>query len=53
MVSFHQKLGSLIFDPKYYIQIETDALGYAISGVLNRLVLGTRSDRVVTKTDLS
>ena len=40
------------FDPEYYIWIETDALGYVISGVLNRLVSGTRPNGVVTKTDL-
>ena len=40
------------FDPKYYIQVKTDALGYAISGVLSQLAFRIRSDRIVTKTNL-
>ena len=40
------------FDPECHIWIETDALGYAIGGVLSQLTSGTSSDRVVTKTDL-
>ena len=40
------------FDPKYHIQIEIDALGYAIGGVLSQLASGTSLDGVVTKTDL-
>ena len=40
------------FDPKSHIRIETDVLGYAISGVLSQLFSGTRPDEVVTKTDL-
>ena len=40
------------FDPKCHIQIETDALDYAIGGVLSQLTFGTNPDGVVTKTDL-
>ena len=40
------------FDPECYIWIETDVSGYAISGVLSQLTFQTRSDGVVTKTDL-
>ena len=41
------------FDPECHIRIETDALGYAIGGVLSQLASGTSLDGVVTKTDLS
>ena len=41
------------FDPECHIRIETDALGYAISGVLNQLASETRPDGIITKTDLS
>ena len=41
------------FDLKCHIQIETDALGYAISSVLSQLASKFRSDGVVTKTDFS
>ena len=40
------------FDPECHIWIETDALGYAIGGVLSQLASGTSPDGVVTKTDL-
>ena len=40
------------FNPECHIQIETDALGYAIGGVLSQLASGTSPDGVVTKTDL-
>ena len=40
------------FDLEYHIQIETDALGYAIGGVLSQLTFGTNPDGVVTKADL-
>ena len=40
------------FDPKCHIQIKTDALVYAIDGVLSQLVFGTRLDKIVAKTDL-
>ena len=40
------------FDPECHIWIETDALGYAIGGVLSQLAFGTSPNRVVTKTDL-
>ena len=40
------------FDPKYYIWIETDILGYAIGGVLSQLTSETSLDEVVTKADL-
>ena len=40
------------FDPECHIRIETDALGYAIGGVLSQLASETRPDGVVTKTDL-
>ena len=40
------------FDPKCYIWIETDALGYAINGMLSHLISGTNPNEVVTKTDL-
>ena len=41
------------FDPECHILIETDLLGYVIGGMLSQLAFGTKSDRVVTKTDLS
>ena len=40
------------FDPECHIQIETDASGYAIGGVLSQLASGTSPDGVVTKADL-
>ena len=40
------------FDPECHIWIETDASSYVISDVLSLLAFGTRSDGVVTKTDL-
>ena len=40
------------FDPKCHIWIETDALGYAIGGVLSQLASGTSPDRVVIKANL-
>ena len=41
------------FDLECHIRIETNALGYAIGGVLSQLTFGTNPDGVVTKTDLS
>ena len=41
------------FDPESHIWIETDALGYAIGGILSQLSSGTRPDGVLTKDDLS
>ena len=40
------------FDPECHIWIETDASGYAISGVLSQIASGTSSDGIVTKADL-
>ena len=40
------------FDPECHIQIETDALGYAIGGVLSQLTSRTSPNGVVIKTDL-
>ena len=40
------------FDPEYHIQIETDALDYAIGRMLSQLSSGTNPDGVVTKADL-
>ena len=40
------------FDPESHIRIETDALGYAIGGVLSQLSSETWPDGVVTKADL-
>ena len=40
------------FDPKYHIRIETNASGYAISSVLNKLASGTSLEGVVTKANL-
>ena len=40
------------FDPKSYIQIETNVSGYAISDVLSLLASKTRLNGVVTKTDV-
>ena len=40
------------FDLKCYIWIETDALGYAIRGILSQLASRTSPDRVVIKTNL-
>ena len=40
------------FDPECHIWIKTDASSYAISGMLNQLVSGTRPDGVVIKTNL-
>ena len=51
--SFIKALILWYFDPKYHIWIETDALGYAISGMLSQLASGTSPDGVITKTDLS
>ena len=36
-----------------YIWIEINALGYAIGGILNKLISGTSLNGVVTKADLS
>ena len=41
------------FDPECHIKIETDTLGYAISGMLSQLTSKTNLDGVVTKADLS
>ena len=41
------------FDPECHIQIKTDALGYAIGGVLSPLTFKTSPDGVVIKIDLS
>ena len=35
-----------------HIQIKTDTLDYAISGVLNQLAFGIRSDKLAIKTNL-
>ena len=40
------------FDPKCHIWIGTDALGYAIDGVLSQLTSGTNPNGVVTKANL-
>ena len=40
------------FNPECHMRIETDASGYAISGVLSQLVSGTSPDGVVTKANL-
>ena len=40
------------FDPECHIRIETNALGYAIDGVLSQLTFRTNLDGVVTKADL-
>ena len=40
------------FDPECLIWIKTDVSGYVIDGVLSQLASETRSDKVVTKTDL-
>ena len=40
------------FNLAYHIWIETDTLGYVISGVLNQLIFGTSPDKVVIKTNL-
>ena len=41
------------FDLECHIRIETDALGYAIGGVLSQLTSGTNPNGVVIKADLS
>ena len=41
------------FDLEFHIRIETDALGYDISGILSQLTFETSPNRLVTKTDLS
>ena len=41
------------FDPECHIWIETNALGYAIGGVLSQLTSGTNPNGIVTKADLS
>ena len=41
------------FDPECHIWIETNALGYAMSGVLSQLISEIRPDGVVIKIDLS
>ena len=40
------------FDLKCYIQIENDALSFAIDGVLNQLISKTNPNRIITKTNL-
>ena len=40
------------FDPECHIWIETDVLGYAISGVLSQLTFETNPNGVVTKANL-
>ena len=40
------------FDSECHIWIETNTLGYAISGVLSQLTSGTNPDRIVTKANL-
>lgn len=51
-LAFTEALILQYFGPKYYLWIETDALGYAIGGILSQLASRIRSDGVVTKTDL-
>ena len=51
-LAFTKALILQYFDPKYYIYIETDALGYAIADVLSQLASGTSFYGVVSKTDL-
>ena len=41
------------FDLGCQVWIETEALGYVISGVLSQLISGTRPYRVITNTDLN
>ena len=40
------------FDPECHIQIETEALGYAIGSVLSQQASGTSTNGVFTKADL-
>ena len=40
------------FNPECYIWIETDASGYAISGVLNQLISRTSPNGIVIKINL-
>ncbi len=39
------------FDPKCYIQIETDTLGYAIDGILSQIILDPHFSDHVTYED--
>ncbi len=41
------------FDPKYHIRIETDVLGYAISGVLSQMISNQHFSGHVTHEDLN
>ena len=41
------------FDSKYHIQIETNILDYAISGILYQLIFGTNFNGIITKTNLN
>ena len=41
------------FDPESHIQIKTNASGYVIGGIPNQLFSRTRSNGIITKTDLS
>ncbi len=41
------------FDPERHIQIETDALGYAISGMLSQMTLNQLSSDHVTHENLN
>ena len=41
------------FDPECHIWIETDALSYAIGGVVSQLTFRTNPNGIVTKADLS
>ena len=52
-LAFTKALILQYFDLECHIWIETDALSYAISGVLSQLAFEIRLDWVVTKIDLS
>ena len=41
------------FDLECHIWIETDVLGYAISGILSQLASETKPNKIVSKTNLS
>ena len=51
-LTFTEALILWYFNPKCHIWIETDALGYAINGVLSQLTSGTNPDGVITKVNL-
>ena len=51
-LAFIKALNFCYFDPECHIQIEINALNYAIGNGLSQLILKTSSNGIVTKTNL-